>query len=261
MAQNSIAEKSLEPIDAPSLSVKSLDDKGVVISAEIPVMPEVKLGAYTGFKIPGEKKEVTDKEVKAELKRVQEQHARLVEKKENIVAKGDIVNLDFEGYMDGKKFDGGTAEGYELEIGSKSFIDTFEDQLVGLKTGDQKDVLVTFPANYQVDELKGKPATFKVKINSIKTKELPELNDAFVSDVSEHETLEEYKKHVKEHLQHHADENAKVQAENKIIDKIIEGVKVDLPEVMVENELDNIMRDFEYRLMYQGLRLEDYANC
>ena len=252
-------EKDIEPIDAPALSVKSLDEKGVVIEAEIPVMPEVKLGKYTGLNINIASKEVTDKQVKDELKRVQEEQARLVEVTGEKVKKGNIVNLNFEGFIDGKPFDGGKAENYDLEIGSKSFIDTFEDQLVDMAVDEEKDVNVTFPENYQVEELKGKPAVFKVKINTIKKKELPELNDAFASDVSEFETLEDYKKHIKEHLQEHAIENAKIETENKIIEAIIKDMEVDIPDVMIESELDNMMKDMEYRLMYQGLKLEDYA--
>ena len=253
-------EKSLEPIDAPSLSVKSLDEKGVVIEAEIPVMPEVKLNKYKGLAINVEPKKITDKQVNDELKRVQQEQARLVEVTDAPVKMGNVVNLNFEGFIDGKAFDGGKAENYDLEIGSKSFIDTFEEQLVGLNIGDEKEVNVTFPENYHVAELKAKPAVFKVKINTIKAKELPELNDAFASDVSEFETLEEYKKHIKEHLEEHAVRDAKISTENKIIEEIIKNMEVEIPEVMVENELDNIMKDMEYRLMYQGIRLEDYAN-
>jgi len=251
--------KDLDPIDAPSLSVKSLDEKtGVVIVAEIPVMPEVKLGQYKGLGISVAPKKVTEKEVKAELEKARNQHARLVEK-DGAVAVGDIANIDFKGMIDGVAFDGGTAEGYDLEIGSHSFIEGFEDQLVGVKAGEEKDVNVTFPENYQAEELKGKPAVFKCKVNSVKVKELPELNDAFASDVSEFETMAEYKAHVKEHLEHHAQEHAKIDTENKIIEKIVENLDVEIPEALAEHELEHIMQDMEYRLMYQGLRLEDYA--
>ena len=252
-------EKDIEPVDAPSLEVKSLDEKGVVILATIPVMPEVTLGAYTGLGINNEPKKVTAKEVEAELKRVQEQNVRYNEF-DGVIANGHIANIDFAGFVDGKQFDGGTANGFDLEIGSHSFIDTFEDQLVGAKAGDKVDVNVTFPAEYQAKELAGKPALFKVTINAVKSKEYPELNDAFASDVSEFETLADYKAHIKEHLEHHALEDAKIKTENQIIDKIVSNMKVDVPEALIENELDNIMRDIEYRLMYQGLRLEDYAN-
>lgn len=250
--------KDVDPIDAPTLDVKSLDDKGVVIVAEIPVMPEIKMGAYKGLNINVAPKKVTEKEVKAELERVRNQHARLVEK-QGAIELGNIANIDFKGMMDGVAFEGGTAEGYDLEIGSHTFIEGFEDQLVGAKVGDQINVNVKFPENYQAEELKGKPAIFEVKVNSVKVKELPELNDAFASDISEFETMADYKKHVKEHLEEHAKEHAKIDTENKIIEKIVDNMEVDIPEQLVDHELEHIMQDLEYRLMYQGLRLEDYA--
>ena len=251
--------KDLEPIDAPSLAVKSLDEKtGIVILAEIPVMPEVKMGQYKGLNISVAPKKVTDKEVKAELERVRNQHARLVEK-QGAIGNGNIANIDFKGMIDGVAFQGGTAEGYDLEIGSHTFIEGFEDQLVGVKAGEEKDVNVVFPENYQAEELKGKPAVFKVKVNSVKSKELPELNDAFASDISEFETMADYKAHVKAHLEEHAAEHAKIETENKIIEKIVDNMEVEVPEQLAEHELDHIMQDMEYRLMYQGLRLEDYA--
>ncbi len=253
-------EKDLEPVDAPSLSLKSLDDKNVVIVAQVPVRPEVQLEKYKGLNIKKEVKEITDKDVDAELKKVREQNSRLVEVEEGSeIKKGHIANIDFSGSIEGKVFDGGTAEGYDLEIGSKSFIDTFEDQLIGLKTGDEKDVNVTFPKEYHVDTLAGKPAVFKVKVNSVKKKELPKLDDAFASDVSEFASLEEYKKHIKETLVEKAEEEAKIAQENKIIDEIVKGMKVEIPKCMIEHELDSLMKDMEYRLMYQGLKLEDYA--
>jgi len=249
----------LEPIDAPSLAVKSLDEKGIVIVAEIPVMPEVKMGQYKGLKINVQPKKVTDKEVKAELERVRNQHARLVEK-QGAIEVGNIANIDFKGMMDGVAFNGGTAEGYDLEIGSHTFIEGFEEQLVGVKAGEEKDVNVVFPENYQAEELKGKPAVFKCKVNSVKVKELPELNDAFASDISEFETIADYKAHVKAHLEEHAAEHAKIDTENQIIEKIVDNMDVEIPSQLAEHELEHIMQDMEYRLMYQGLRLEDYAN-
>lgn len=251
-------EKDLDPIDAPDLSVKKLDDKGVVILAKIPVMPEVTLGKYTGFGINVEPKKVTEKDVKAELEHMQMHHARLVEK-DGAVEMGDVADINFEGFVDGVAFQGGKAENFELEIGSKQFIDTFEEQLVGVKAGETKDVLVKFPENYQAEELKGKDAKFVVTVNAVKRKELPAIDDAFASDVSEFETLAEYKKHIKEHLEEHMKENAKIETENKIIDAIVKETKVDLPDMLVEHELDHVMQDMEYRLMYQGLKLEDYA--
>ena len=240
-------EKDIDPVDAPELSVKSLDEKGVVIAAVVPVMPEVKLGAYKGLKISHEPKKITAKDVDAELERVREQNVRYVEK-QGVIENGDIANIDFKGFKGNVQFDGGTAEAYDLEIGSHSFIEGFEEQLIGKKAGDEVDVNVTF-----------QPAVFKVKVNVVKSKELPELNDAFASDVSEFETLAAYKEHIKEHLGEHAKEDAKIQTENEIIEKIVAGMQVDVPKALVETELNNIMQDMEYRLMYQGLKLEDYA--
>lgn len=251
-------EKDLDPIDAPSLSVKKLDDKGVVILAQIPVMPEVTLGKYTGLGIHVEPKKVTDKDVKEELEHARLHHARLVEK-DGAIEMGDVADINFEGFIDGVAFQGGKAENFELEIGSHQFIDTFEEQLVGAKAGETRDVNVKFPENYQAEDLKGKDAKFVVTVNAVKRKELPELDDAFASDISEFETLADYKGHIKEHLEEHAIENAKIETENKIIDAIVKDMKVDLPDTLVDHELDHVMQDLEYRLMYQGLKLEDYA--
>jgi len=252
------SDKSFEPIDSPTISVERLDEKGITIVAEIPVKPEVTLGAYTGLGISVEPKEITEKDVKDELKRVQVQNTRLVEK-DGAVEKGDVANIDFKGSVNGEYFQGGEAQGFDLEIGSKSFIDNFEDQLVGLKAGDKKDVIVTFPKNYQAKDLAGKEAKFECVVNSVKKKELPEINDEFASLTSEFETLEEYKNHIKEHLAEHAKEDAKIQTENKILDKIVEDMKAEIPDILIEREMDAIMQDMEYRLMYQGATLEMYA--
>ncbi|MGN0961722.1 MAG: trigger factor [Christensenellales bacterium] len=251
-------ETTIDPIDSPDLRVTKLDKTGITLVAEIPVKPEVKLGKYTGLKVNVAPKEITDADVDAELNRVQLQNTRLVEK-DGTVDKGDVANIDFKGSVDGQYFEGGTAEGFDLEIGSHSFIDNFEDQLIGLKAGDTKDVLVKFPENYHVDNLAGKDAKFECKVNAVKTKELPEINDEFASNVSEFETLQEYKDHIKEHLGEHATEDAKVQTENEILNKIVEGMEVEVPEIMVSRELDAMMQDMEYRLMYQGATLEAYA--
>ncbi len=252
-------EKDIEPVDAPSLSVKALNDKGIVIVANITVMPEVKLGQYTGLNIKVEPKKVTDKDIKKELDRVKEQQARLVEKAEGeAVANGDIVTLDFAGSIDGKFFDGGTAKDYELEIGSHSFIDTFEDQLVGTKVNEEKDVKVTFPENYQVADLAGKPANFHCTIKAIKYKEYPEINDEFASNVSEFETLNDYKVSIKDKLEEQAAKQAKNETENKIIEQIVKNIEVSIPECMIEDELDYIIKGMENQMMYQGIRMEDY---
>ena len=251
-------EPQIDPIDSPDLRVTKLDESGITIVAEIPVKPEVKMGSYKGLNIKVEAKEVTDEDVENELKRVQMQNTRLVEK-EGEIAEGDTANIDFKGSVDGEYFEGGTAEGFDLEIGSHTFIEGFEDQLIGLKTGDSKDVLVKFPESYHAENLAGKDAKFECKVNAVKSKVLPEINDEFASNVSEFETLAEYKAHIKEHLGEHAQQDARVKAENEILEKIVDGMVVELPEVMVERELDALMQDMEYRLMYQGATLDAYA--
>lgn len=252
-------DKSFEPIDSPELRVDKFDENGITIVAEIPVKPEVKLGAYKGLKVNVAPNEITDKDIEEELKRVQIQNTRLVEK-QGAIEMGNVANIDFKGSVNGEYFEGGEAEGFDLEIGSKSFIDNFEDQLVGLSANETKDVFVKFPENYQASELAGKDAKFEVKVNAVKVKELPEINDEFAGNVSEFETLEEYKNHIKEHLGEHAAEDAKIKTENAILDKIVENMTVEVPEIMVNRELDAIMQDMEYRLMYQGANLEAYAN-
>ena len=251
-------EKDIEPIDAPDVTIKKFDKDGVVIEALVQVRPEIKNLKYTGLGISVKAKSVTAKDVEEALKQEQEKHARFVEK-DAAIENGSIANIDFKGSIDGKLFDGGTAEGYDLTIGSHSFIDTFEDQLVGLKANDTKDVMVTFPENYHVAELANKPAKFEVKVNAVKAKELPEINDAFVSDISEFETVDAYKENIKAELKKRNEETAKMETENKINDAIVKEMEVDVPEVMINDELDNIMRDMEYRLMYQGANLETYA--
>lgn len=251
-------EPQIDPIDSPTLKVTKLDETGITIVAEIPVKPEVKMGAYKGLGVKLEAKAVTDEDVENELKRVQVQNTRLVEK-DGEIASGDVANIDFKGSVDGEYFEGGTSEGFDLEIGSHTFIEGFEEQLIGLKAGDEKDVLVKFPETYHADNLAGKDAKFECKVNAVKNKVLPEINDELASNVSEYETLAEYKEHIKEHLGEHAMQDARVKAENEILEKVVAGMTVELPEVMVERELDAIMQDMEYRLMYQGANLEAYA--
>lgn len=252
-------EPTLEPVDAPNLNVKKVDAEGVELEATVVVKPDVKVEKYTGFDIVLKKNKVTKEQLEAEMDRVKEQNVRLVGV-EREIKDGDVANINFSGSVDGVKFDGGTSEDYDLGIGSHSFIEGFEEQLIGLKAGEDKDVNVTFPTEYHVKELAGKPAVFVCHVNSVKEKQYPELNDEFASNVSEYETMAEFKAHMEEHLQEHLDEHAKVDAENEIIDKIVENTEVEVPTQMVDNELDNMMKDMEYRLMYQGLNLEAYAN-
>lgn len=251
-------EKTLEVVEQPTLDVKSLDDKGMVMVATVTVSPEVKLGAYTGLGVVKKEAKVTQKQVEDELKAMLEDQARFVEVDREI-KEGDTANIDFSGSIDGKKFEGGTATGYDLAIGSHSFIEGFEEQLVGLKRGDKKDVKVTFPSNYHVEELKNKPAVFAVSINAVKEKQLPELNDEFASTVSEFETVKELKEHTKEHLLEHAKEHADREFENNLIEAIVKNMEVKVPECMIESELDRMLQDMNYRLMYQGITLDDYV--
>ena len=252
-------DKSFEPIDSPELKVEKLDNTGITIVAEIPVKPEVKLGEYKGLEIKVTTKKITNKDIDVEIDRVKEQQSRLVEKaQDSEVAMGDIANIDFEGSVDGVVFDGGTAKAFDLEIGSHSFIDTFEDQLIGAKIGEERVVKVTFPTNYQAENLAGKPAEFKCKINTIKKKEYPEINDEFASNVSEFDTLDAYKADIKAKLEKRAEENAKIERENKIIDEIVKNMEVTIPQCMIDAEVDDIIKGMEQQMMYQGLKMEDY---
>lgn len=252
-------EADIKPVDAPNLSVKAVSENGIELEAEVATMPEVKVKKYTGLDVELKTKKVSKADVDAELERVKEQNVRFVEV-EREIKEGDVANIDFSGSIDGVKFDGGTAQGHDLEIGSHSFIEGFEEQLIGLKAGEEKDVNVTFPTDYHAKELAGKPAVFACKINAVKEKQYPELNDEFASNVSEFETFAEFKAHIEEHLQEHLNEHARVDAENAIIDAIIANTELDVPAVMIENELNEIMKDLEYRLMYQGLNLQAYAD-
>lgn len=250
-------EKELQPIDYPKLNILDISPEKLVVEAVVELQPEVVVKKYTGFQIPNTKKEVTDKEVEAKLNEFVEQNARFVDTQKP-VKNGDLVNLNFSGSIQGKKFKGGTAEGYDLTIGSHSFIDTFEDQLIGLQVGDEKEVAVTFPTPYQAKELEGKPAVFKVKINSIKEKQVPQLNDELVANATEFKTVEEYKADILKQLQVQAAEQADAEQQNAILNKVLENTQMDIPSVLVEHELEHMMEDFNMRLMYQGLSLDAY---
>ncbi len=251
-------ETSLEPIDAPSLSIKSIDENGLVIVATVENKPEVTLGDYKGLTVKKDEVKIGEKEVKAELDRMVASRARFIEVSDRAVENGDMATIDFSGSIDGVKFEGGTATDYDLEIGSHSFIDNFEDQIIGMKIGDKKDVNVTFPKNYHVDDLKNKPAVFEVTVKGIKTKQLPELNDEFASEVSEFETLADLKADIKTKLTESAEHEAMHKQEADLIEAVCNNAKVDVPEVMVEHQIDDFINEFEYRLGYQGLKLEDY---
>lgn len=250
----------LDIIDQPSLAVDKFDETGLVLTAKAPLMPEVTLGEYKGLTVEKYTEELDEKKVDKELKNAQERGARFVEAQEGTEAKlGDFVTIDFTGSVDGKEFEGGKAENYRLELGSHSFIEGFEDQIVGMKVGEERDINVTFPEDYPAEELKGKPSVFKIVLHKIENKELPELNDEFASNVSEFETLEEYKADIRKHMQETIDEHIKRENENRLIDKVVEGATVEIPEVLINRQLDMFIRDLEMRLSYQGMRLEDYC--
>ena len=252
-------EEALVPVDRPSANIVSMDDKGVKFTLKFPVTPEVNLGEYKGIKIPKIEYNVSEEDVDAELKRIAERGAK-IEEKDGAAENGDIVNLDYSGSVDGVKFDGGEAEGFDLTLGSGQFIPGFEDQVVGMNIGDKKDVNVKFPENYQAESLKGKDAVFAVKLNSIKGKELPELTDAFIKDATGSETIEEYKQKTRERLQKQADKNALDATENSILEAISATAEAEIPQAMIEREIDGLVQKFEYQLMYQGLKLQDYLD-
>jgi trigger factor len=252
-------EPALEPVGRPEADILDIKEDGVKFAVTITVKPEVKLGKYKGLKVAKEKVEVTDEQVEAEVLLAQDRGARIVDvEKDRKCKKGDIANIDFSGSVDGVKFDGGTGEGYDLELGSKTFIPGFEEQVIGMKKGEEKDVTVTFPKDYGAENLAGKEAVFAVKLNGIKEKQLPALDDEFAKDVSEFDTLEAYKADIKEGLLKQAEERASITEENNRVDAIVEKCAVDVPDCMVEEQIDEMMHEFEYRLMYQGMKLDDY---
>lgn len=254
-----IEEHKLEPIDRPSLDLEEIK-KGepVVLLVEVEVKPEVKLGEYKGIEVEKKEYNVTEEDIDNELKNIQERNARVVEVEDRAAENGDILTIDYSGSVDGELFDGGTAENQQLELGSDSFIPGFEDQLVGANKGAEVDVKVTFPEEYHSEDLSGKDAVFKVKVHEIKAKDLPELDDELAKDVSEFDTLEELKQDIKKNLEEQAEKKEKADFENAVIDKVAEGSEVELPEILVESQIDANVREFGQRLSYQGLQLEKY---
>ena len=256
-------ESGLEIVSRPEINVEKIEiDKPVVYTATVAVKPEVKLGQYKGVKAVKVSSEVTDEEVEARLKRVQDQNARLVtvEDKDREIAKNDIVNIDFEGFIDGKTFAGGKGDNYPLTIGSHQFIDTFEDQCIGHKVGDEFEVNVTFPTGYHSKDLAGKPAMFKVKVNEIKVRELPELDDEFASEVSEFEKLDEFKADLKKQLIEEKEKRAAQENENNVVKAVVEGAEIDVPGPMVDNQVDRMLNDYAARLQSQGIPLDQYLS-
>ena len=256
---DALEETGLDVVSRPEVDVTKIG-KGetFVFTAEVAVKPEVTLGQYKGLEVTKDKVEVTDEEVEAELKKAQMQNARELTIEDRPVKDGDVITLNYAGTIDGVPFDGGTAESQKLEIGSHSFIDTFEDQLVGLNIGDEKDVEVTFPEEYHAPELAGKPASFHVKVLGITEKQLPELDDDFAQDTTEFDSMDEYKADIRAKLLASKEEQAKNAMENALVEKAIEGAQMDIPEAMVESQVEQMIQEFKQRVTYQGISFEQY---
>lgn len=257
---NAIDEAGIDPVDRPEIDVEQIEKgKNLIFTAKVTVKPEVKLGEYKGLEVEKLDETVTDEEVDNELKQLQERHAELAVKEEGTIENGDTVIIDFDGYVDGEAFEGGAADNHSLEIGSGSFIPGFEEQLIGLETGAEKDVEVTFPEEYHAENLAGKPAVFKVKVHEIKSKELPALDDEFAKDVNDEvETLEELKAQTRTRLEEAKKSEAENNLRDTLVEKAAEGVEVDIPNALIENEISRMMQEFEQRLQMQGMNLELY---
>lgn len=253
-------ESGLEIVSRPSISIEEIEEgKAFVYTAVVAVKPEVTLGEYKGVEVQKTKSEVTEEDIETEIKRAREKNSRLITVEDRGIEDGDQVTIDFDGSVDGKRFEGGKAEDYPLTIGSHTFIDNFEEQLIGKTTGEECEVNVTFPAEYHVEELKNKPAVFKVKVKEIQRKELPEANDDFASEVSDFDTMEEYKKDLTEKLQAEKIEAAKTADEDKVVAKVIENATMEIPDQMVEEQVNGMVNDYARRLESQAISFKQYV--
>jgi trigger factor len=257
---SAIEEAGIDPVDRPEIDVEQIEKgKAFIFTAKVTVKPEVTLGEYKGLEVEKFDTVVTDEDVEAEITTLQERQAELVVKEDGKAENGDTVVMDFEGFVDDVAFEGGKAENYSLELGSGQFIPGFEEQLVGLGTGESKDVEVTFPEEYHAADLAGKPAVFKVTVHEIKTKQLPELDDEFAKDVDDEvETLDALKEKIKSRLEHDKKHEEEHYIQNTVVEKATEAASMDLPEVMIDNEVDRMLQEFEQRLQMQGMNLELY---
>ena len=252
-------ESGLDIVSYPEIDVVQVEKgKSFIFTAEVAVKPEVTLGEYKGLEVEVAPVEVTEEEVAAELKREQENNSRTIDVDDRAVAQGDMVTLDFEGFVDGEAFEGGKGTDYPLTIGSNSFIPGFEDQLVGAELNKEVEVNVTFPENYHANDLAGKPAVFKCTVKAIKVKELPELDDEFAKDVSEFDTLDEYKADIEKNLRERKEGVAKREREDKAVDAVIANAQMDIPEAMIQNQIQQLMNDFVQRMQAQGLSIDQY---
>ena len=253
-----VVESGIQPVGRPEADVvsESLED-GVVLKVTVAVKPEIKVGNYTGLKATKKVNTVDDADVEAELVRMQNRNGRIITR-EGKAENGDTVDMDFEGFVDGTPFEGGKAEHYSLVLGSGSFIPGFEEQLVGHEAGEEFDVNVSFPEDYHAKELAGKPAVFKIKLHEVKTKELPALDDEFAKDVSEYDTLDELKASIRKGMEEQNEKQAALEVENDLVNQVIATIEGDIPDAMYEARMDEAVRDFEYRLAQQGLKLDMY---
>jgi len=253
-----VKEAKIDVVGRPDPEVVSMSEAdGVVLKVKVAVKPEVELGEYAGLTVTKEAKNVNEADVDAEVKRMQDRNGRLLTR-EDAAENGDTVDIDFEGFVDGKAFEGGKAEHYSLVLGSGSFIPGFEDQVVGHSAGEEFDVNVKFPEEYGAAELAGKDATFKIKLHEVKYKELPALDDDFAKDVSEYDTLDELKDSIRNNIKTNLDKQAEQKVENDLMDQVIANMKADIPDAMVDSRIDELVQDFEYRISQQGLKLADY---
>lgn len=256
--EKALGETKLEAVSRPELDIVSIDDNGVCLKAAVWVKPEVEISEYKGITVDREAVNVTEEDILKEIDLTRERNARMLTVEDRAAADGDTAVIDFEGFVDGVAFEGGKGENYSLRLGSGSFIPGFEDQVIGHKTGEEFDINVTFPEEYGAENLAGKAAVFKIKLREIKVKELPVLDDEFVKDVSEFNTVDEYKEDVKKHLTERREAQEDNKVENALINALLENTTVDIPQCMIDNEVDGYVRDYEYRLRSQGGSLDMY---
>lgn len=257
--EEGIKESGLEVVSKPEIDITQIEaGKDLIFTAVVQTKPEVTLGKYKGIEIKKHEYTVSDEDVEHELGHMAEKNARIVTVEDRPVEKNDITVIDFEGFVDGKAFEGGKAENYELTIGSNSFIPGFEDQIIGMKIDEEKDIKVKFPEEYFSKELAGKDATFKIKLHEIKKKEMPEINDELAKDISEFDTIDELKKSIRESKEKQNETQAKYETEDDAIEAVCKNAKVEIPSGMIETEIENMEKDMESRLSYQGMKLDDY---
>jgi trigger factor len=255
-----VEENNIFPVDYPQIDiVQSEEGKDFIFTAKVTVKPEVVLSEYKGIEVEKKEYPVTDENVDTQVESMRERNARIINKEGDTVENGDITVIDFEGFVDGEPFEGGKAENYELTIGSNAFIPGFEDQIVGAKLGEPIEVNVTFPEDYQAENLKGKAAVFKVTVSAIKVKELPELDDEFAKDVSEFDTLDELKADLRKKQEENNTEKAKKDFEDEAVKKVVDAAQVVIPDIMIEREIDYMVKDLDYRLKYQNLDVDKYV--